>query len=490
MRCNHCGSSWQTISDATVLFCPFCREALVSLPDNLNDFEEVLTYLVSNYGKQLLLNQRAVFQFVENCLPNAKKESAFLSYAYASGVMEQICKIDITNNIAVDSVRKRTLYILTSDYGVSDEWAKYIVFSIFKSIGIIEQGENTSFVYIQRQAERNDVIAQYTLSQMFLEGKDVRVNNEKYIYWLTRASENGYDKATFELARCYVDGTVCKQDLPLASVLISKVLIFLPMSAVYAVNNIFVLKLNEDEISLALRVVEDNSDDIGWQANLALAQYYAHLSDNAKAIIYSKKVYDERPSEGWKIYCQQLQSRNGVGDIPLSIRVMKEAVGDGSSEAAFMLGEKHRTGDGVVQNYTIALSWFRIAANAGNVSAQYQMGMFYEHGLGVKKDIDQAIYWYRKAAYSGSIKAKEKISYRTSNLLNDVTLRFDDGGELICPVMGIFDYNGDSYMIVKDPDSPEFIAFAYREVHTIDGFELNNLDDATHDSVIKAYRCR
>ena len=105
MRCNHCGSSWQTISNAPVLFCPFCSETLVSLPANLSDFEEVLTYLVSNYGKQLLSNQRTVFQFLEKCLPNAKKESAFLRYAYASGVMDQICKVDATNTDAVDSIR-------------------------------------------------------------------------------------------------------------------------------------------------------------------------------------------------------------------------------------------------------------------------------------------------------------------------------------------------------------------------------------------------
>lgn len=491
LRCNHCGSSWQTISNDTVLFCPFCSKALVSLPDDLNDFEEILNYLVSTYGKQLLSNQRVVFQFLEACLPNAKKESAFLRYAYASGIMEQICKIDITNNVAVDSVRKRALYILSSDYGVSEEWAKYIVFSIFKSIGVCEQGEDTSSVYIQRKAERNDVSAQYILSQMFLDGKDVHANNDKYIYWLTRASENGFAKATFELARCYINGTVCNQDLFLASNLLKDIITSIPLAAVYALNNIALLKFNEAETALTLKIVEDNSYEIGWKAYMALAQYHAHVShNNNRAITFAKKAYEISPSEGWEIYYQQLQIRGAVGDIPLSIKVIKDAVDDGNSNAAYILGEKHRIGDGVVQNYTIALNWFRIAANAGNTSAQYQMGMLYEHGLGVKKDPEQAISWYRKAAYGGYSEAKEKISYRTSNLLKDVTLQFDDGSELNCPVEGIFDFAGDSYMIVKDPDSPEIIAFGYREVHTIDGFELNNLDDTTHDNVIRAYRRR
>lgn len=491
MRCNHCGSSWQTISNAPVLFCPFCSEALVSLPRNLSDFEEVLTYLASNYGKQLLANQRTVFQFLEKCLPNAKKESAFLRYAYASGVMDQICKVDATNTVAVDSIRKRAFYILTSDYGVSEEWAKYIIFSILKCIGIADQGEDTSAVYIQRQAERNDPDAQYTLAQMFLDGKDVHASTEKYIYWLNRASQNGFVKATFELVRCYVDGTACKQNLSTATTLIKTIIDKIPTAAIYAINNIRLLSLNDSDISLALKTIENSCDEIGLHAYMALAQYHAQVTqDNENALIYAKKAYDISPAEAWELYCQQLQIRNAVGDVPLSIKVMKDAVNDGSSTAAYELGEKHRQGLGVPKNYTTAMSWYRIAANAGNSLAQYQLGTFFEYGLGVSKDIDQAIYWYKKAAYSGCSDAKEKVNYRTSTLLKDITLQFEDDSELSCPVDGIFDFGGNSYMIVRDPDSPDLIAFGYKEVHTIDGFELSNLDEATHDRVINAYRRR
>ena len=84
-------------------------------------------------------------------------------------------------------------------------------------------------------------------------------------------------------------------------------------------------------------------------------------------------------------------------------------------------------------------------------------------------------------------------SYQNRKLLPDVlhiTLQFEDDSELSCPVDGIFDFGGNSYMIVRDPDSPDLIAFGYKEVHTIDGFELSNLDEATHDRVINAYRRR
>ena len=491
MRCSHCGSSWNTLSNTTVLFCPFCGEALVSLPDTLTDFEEVLSYLVTTYGKQILSNQQTVFRFIEKCLPDAKKESAFLRYAYASGIMDQICRVDAKDANAVDSVRKRSFYILTSDYGISEEWAKYIVFSILKCIGISEQGEDTSAVYIQRKAERNDPAAQYTLAQMFLDGKDVRASSEKYIYWLSRASQNGLEKATFELVRCYVDGTVCTQDLAAATTLIKSILTSVPDAAIYAINNIESLSLSDNDIFLALRTVEDSSDEIGLCAYMALAGYYAKIAqDNEKALIYAKKAYDISPAEAWEIYCQQLQLRNAVGDIPLSVKVMKDAVNDGSSSAAFELAEKHRLGNGVPQNYTIALSWYKIAANAGNTLAEYQLGTFFEYGLGVDKDIDQAVYWYKRAAYAGCSAAQEKVNYRTSTILKEITLQFEDDTELSCPVDGIFDFDGNSYMIVRDPESTEIIAFGYKEVHTIDGFELSNLDDATHERVIKAYRHR
>lgn len=332
MRCNHCGSSWQTISSTPVLFCPFCNEALVSLPTNLSDFEEVLSYLVSNYGKDILSNQRVVSEFLEKCLPNAKKESTFLRYAYASGIIEKICKMDTANTLVVDSIRKRAFFILTSDYGVSEEWAKYIIFSILKSIGLSEQGDDTSIVYIQRQAERNDPRAQYELAQMFLDGRDVPISTEKYIYWLNRASQTGSPKASFELARCYIDGKICKQDLSAATAIIKSLIGHVPKVAIYAVNNLNVLSLEPSDVSQALKTIEECCDEIGLSAYMALARFHAQVTkDNRQALFYAQKAYEVSPAEAWELYCQQLKIRNAVGDIPLSLKVMKDAVNDGST---------------------------------------------------------------------------------------------------------------------------------------------------------------
>ena len=65
------------------------------------------------------------------------------------------------------------------------------------------------------------------------------------------------------------------------------------------------------------------------------------------------------------------------------------------------LGTAYDTGDGIEQDYTEAVKWYRKAGEQGYAMAQYNLGAMYGFGLGVEQDHTEAVEWYRKAAEQG-----------------------------------------------------------------------------------------
>jgi TPR repeat protein len=63
------------------------------------------------------------------------------------------------------------------------------------------------------------------------------------------------------------------------------------------------------------------------------------------------------------------------------------------------------------QDFGVALTEFRAAADQGSAVAQVGMGYLYEHGLGVAQGYADALAWYRKAALQGNGQAMSKIAH-------------------------------------------------------------------------------
>jgi len=69
----------------------------------------------------------------------------------------------------------------------------------------------------------------------------------------------------------------------------------------------------------------------------------------------------------------------------------------------------YRTGQGVPQDDTEALRWYRLAADQGNAFAQSNLGLMYSNGRGVPQDDTEAAKWYRLAAEQGSGNAQNSL---------------------------------------------------------------------------------
>ena len=68
-----------------------------------------------------------------------------------------------------------------------------------------------------------------------------------------------------------------------------------------------------------------------------------------------------------------------------------------------------------------------------------------------------------------------------------ITLEFDDGEELECEVIGIFDFEGEDFIAVApDDESGEVFIYGYKE--TEDDFEMTEIeDDAKFDAVVAEF---
>ena len=58
-----------------------------------------------------------------------------------------------------------------------------------------------------------------------------------------------------------------------------------------------------------------------------------------------------------------------------------------------------------------------------------------------------------------------------------ITLEFDDGAEVECEIMGVFDYDGKEYIaLIPDDGTDDVYIYGYKEVGE-DEFELVDIDD-------------
>jgi len=77
----------------------------------------------------------------------------------------------------------------------------------------------------------------------------------------------------------------------------------------------------------------------------------------------------------------------------------KAAAGDAVSQR--LVGDAYANGEGVPQDYSLAVTWYRKAADQGLSKAQEDLGIAYRDGKGIQQDDLQAAIWFRKSAEGG-----------------------------------------------------------------------------------------
>gem|GEM_PF-6071454 len=117
---------------------------------------------------------------------------------------------------------------------------------------------------------------------------------------------------------------------------------------------------------------------------------------------------------GLAIAAARANPRAGVdaylrGDYATALETLAPLAEAGDGEAQFYLGSMYEGGLGVAPNASLALDWFRKAAENDVVQAEYHLGLLYEIGETVERDYARAIEWYRRAAEQGYAPAQNNL---------------------------------------------------------------------------------
>jgi TPR repeat protein len=95
-------------------------------------------------------------------------------------------------------------------------------------------------------------------------------------------------------------------------------------------------------------------------------------------------------------------------DVNTALRWYRKGAGR-SEWAAFQLGSAYRDGCGVRPNAKQAYQWYRQSALLGFPDGQYELGLCYLNGWGIRKNRRLARHWLRRAAYWNHAEARAAL---------------------------------------------------------------------------------
>ena len=101
--------------------------------------------------------------------------------------------------------------------------------------------------------------------------------------------------------------------------------------------------------------------------------------------------------------------RGAVQNYAVAVSWYRRAAEQGHAPGQVSLGTMYATGRGVAQDYAEAARWERRAAEQGNARAQNNLGVSYRDGLGVVQDYEEAAWWFRRSAEQGHALAQNSL---------------------------------------------------------------------------------
>lgn len=484
MKCELCNSEWQPPKHTQSMFCPFCHTPLIEVPEEFENLAEVLLYLVQRFGTDVLRDKQNTLQFFEVFFRQGKQEYNFLNNLYASGLMDTLFRLRNSPKAIQKSATKQVEKQLTEKYGVSREWSEYVVWCVCKALGVADTTEN-SIIGLRLAAERGNLSAQVNLAKHYQVGMGVVRDGKKYVYWLRNAAENGHAEAQFLLGKELYFGQVCYQNSRSA-------LMYLECAAKKHNIDAMCLILSDTEL-LSLCVLEvkkiaqyllERKNELSSNQLIQLSKYFEN-ANLSQALELAQLAHSKDAKSVWQYYVELLMRSGSHESKATALKVTKEMASEGNVLACLSLAHRYENQASTENDMLIALYWYRMAAENGNLDAQIRLGEIYEAGKLVKRDLESAADWYRLAAFNGSPYAKAKVNYKSQEcILKTLKIIFEDDSELECRVLGVEMYLGDDYLIIEYPDTKECIPLKYTETDTIEGFEIEQVDEKTEKIVL------
>lgn len=320
----------------------------------------------------------------------------------------------------------------------------------------IEKDVITGRQWLQKAAENNDSEAQYTLGESYYREtlENVRYGlpnkSEKALYWLIKAFGNGLLEAGYYIGDLYFKGGNTNHDFDKAkqfweaaaqagntSARIDLANFDNQVAAKVNLTNLIKQANNGDvtaakelaNIYLIGRIVfADTKEyikwiqkaaelgDLGSQRFLANAYEYGSFGlpiDYKKTLCwYQAAAAQNDPMAQLRLLEAELKGELGLTANPKEAAKKIIALAeDGFVYAQFLLVNMYLAGNGVSQNYQLAMKWLTQLAKSENIAwAANKLGDLYLNGVGIEQNYELAKQWYLIASSLESNEGAYKLA--------------------------------------------------------------------------------
>lgn len=341
-----------------------------------------------------------------------------------------------------------------------------------------DNDDEEAFYYIKKAAELGLPKAQFKLSEFYSSGTGCLMDEDEANAWLKKAADNGYyeaegkygihlfetssifntnkrmpfpylrnayeqgyDKAYWCLAQCYMNGYGTNTDKDIAYPLYQKAAEegireaqeflcekYFKGDTPLPQNYTLCAKWGEEAIKQGSKSIRFktaySSSHIGNHErakelylqlsnegdSAAMNNYACELSDVKEKAEWFQKAADHGEDYGfWNI---GKYYKNGTGvekNIDKAVKYLTKAANKGHTGAMEDLARMYQDGDGVEQNGKLAIKWYEKAAQKDEIDSILALGDIYSEGDITAQDMDKAIHYYKMAAEKDSSTALCKL---------------------------------------------------------------------------------
>lgn len=243
---------------------------------------------------------------------------------------------------------------------------------------------------LKRKSQRGDASASVSLGNAYAFGDGVNPDTVEAFRWYLKAAEQGDTEVLHILGICYAVG----QGVPKDEV------------EAYAYFNLSAISTHSTEAhnsQIARQLLEKR---MSLDARLLGQRRAKQLQEVLELKIAASKA-DAVTSNSFSATSAGLPAMHSFTDC-------KAKAEGGDPAAQLELGRCYADGEGpagerVLKNETLAVSWYRKAAEQGYAAAQNDMGYCYKYGVGVARDYAMAVSWFRKASGKGYAAAQYEL---------------------------------------------------------------------------------
>jgi ABC-type polysaccharide/polyol phosphate transport system ATPase subunit len=382
----------------------FSRKEMEAKMDDIIDFSGIGKYIdnplktystgmVSRLAFSVMLHVDAEIMLVDDVLSTGDASfSAKASSAFKKLMKDKKTVVFVSHNVsAIEEMCTRVVWIeggrIVAEGRPKTICPKYVL------------AMSQSFDVVYDQAQFGVAPAQYRLALMYRDGNPVEKDEDKYLEWLKKASDQGYAEAQVAYADLLFESGA--EDARSEAVVLYQ-------SAAD--------KGDASARSRLSAISGGNADDQDKKELLDLCKELAESGNPADVTRYAavllktawseddrKAAFEQylRASEGGNpdVYYQlATMYDSGVGapkDFDSYLRMLGLAAEAGHHKAILTLGEMYHAGKRVERDEEKAFGWFLKGALDGDAACQYALACMYRDGEGTEKNEKEAEKWFK-----------------------------------------------------------------------------------------------